>query len=182
MELSVSFTTPSTVLRALTAASHLMANHDEDLKEAIDALIRATAFFIDEQSKEAEDRERKRREKAQEEHEATGPSAIEDARKVAKILIERGGDAARVALGLPPPDPLEQQRIRARFAELYRLHPEWAVDPERAATGLNSVILEIDDDADHGVSGRHYWVSANIYLPTDCNPATDPLSRPFGQS
>jgi hypothetical protein len=64
---------------------------------------------------------------------------------------------------------------------LKHLHPEWAVDPERAAAGLNSVILEIDDDADHGVSGRHYWVAANIYLPTDFNPATDPLSRPFGQ-
>jgi uncharacterized protein (DUF1501 family) len=100
---SVSFTSPSTVLRALTAASHLMANHDEDLKEAINALINATAFFIDEQSKEAEDRERKRREKAQEEHE--GPGAIEEARKVAKILIERGGDAARVALGLPLQTP-----------------------------------------------------------------------------
>jgi hypothetical protein len=177
MELTVLYSTPSTVLRALTAASHLMADHDRDQKEAIDALIQAAASFIDEQSKEAEDRERKRREKAVEEHEAVGKDAIRAAREVAKILIERGGDAARAALGLPPPDPLEQQRIRARFAELYRLHPEWAVDPERAATGLNSVILEIDDDADHGVSGRHYWVSANIYLPTDCNPATDPLWR-----
>jgi hypothetical protein len=171
MELTINFSTPSTVLRALTAASHLMAEHDRDQKEAIDELIRATASFIDEQSKEAEDRERKRREKQQEEHEAAGKSAIRAAREVAKILIERGGDAARAALGVPPPDPLEQQRLRGQFAG------SEFVDPERAATGLNSVILEIDDDADHGVSGRHYWVAANIYLPTDCNPATDPLYR-----
>jgi hypothetical protein len=170
MELTIDFSTPSTVLRALTAASHLMADHDRDQKEAIDELIRATAFFIDQQSKEAEDRERKRREREQDEHEAAGESAIRAARKVAKILIELGGDAARAALGVPPPDPLEQQRLRSV------LNPEF-VEVERAASGLNSVILEIDDDADHGVSGSHYWVSANIYLPTDCNPATDPLYR-----
>jgi hypothetical protein len=59
MELSISFAKPSTVLRALTAASHLMADHDREQKAAIDELIRATAFFIDQQSKEAEE-ERKR--------------------------------------------------------------------------------------------------------------------------
>jgi hypothetical protein len=40
-------------------------------------------------------------------------------------------------------------------------------DAEGIASGLNSVILEIDDDADHGVAGRHYRVSASLYLPVN---------------
>jgi len=46
-------------------ATVYVKEHDREQKEAIDELIRATAFFIDQQSKDAEDRERKRREKEQ---------------------------------------------------------------------------------------------------------------------
>ena len=35
------------------------------------------------------------------------------------------------------------------------------------ASRLNSVLLEIDDDADHGTAGRHYWVSTSLYLPVN---------------
>ena len=165
MELTILYAKPSTVLRALTAASHLMAGHDRKQKEAIDELIREIASFIDEQSEEAE----KRREKEKNEHDAAGEDAIRDARTVARILIELGGDPARAALGVPPPDPLEQQKLRTV------LNPE-LLDVERAVSGLNSVMLEIDDDADHGVSGKR-WVSANIYLPIDWNPATNPMAQ-----
>jgi len=46
-------------------------------------------------------------------------------------------------------------------------------DPEGAAARLNSVLLEIDDDADHGTAGRHYCVSASLYLPVNCDDDND---------
>jgi hypothetical protein len=53
--------------------------------------------------------------------------------------------------------PLEQQKLRSTLV----------FDVEGAASRLNSVLLEIDDDAGHGVAGRHYRVSASLYLPVN---------------
>jgi hypothetical protein len=149
MELEVLWAKPSAVLRALTEARLLMANHDAELKDALDELIKSASHHIDEQLddnpyKKAED------DKVRE-------SAVQAARMVAKILISHGGDAAREALGVPPPNPLEQQKVRAVVV----------LDAEKITSELNSVVLEIDDDADHGPAGRHYRVSANLYLPVD---------------
>lgn len=151
---------PSSVLRALTEAQLLMANQDAELKNALDALVRATASYIDQQYEDANPYK-------QAEEDEIRKGAVRDARKVAEILIRHGGGAAREALGFPPPNPLEQQKLRETIL----------LDPERAAAGLNSVILEIDDDADHGVAGTHYWVAANLYLPALVGIDALPLKR-----
>jgi len=150
MQLSLIYSKPSAVLRALTEARLLMANHARELTEAMDELIVAASHHIDEQGKEPEPVD-------QEEEDQVREEAVKDARMVAKILLSRGGDAARAALGVPPPDPLEQQRLRSTLL----------FDPKGAASRLNSVLLEIDDNADHGVAGRHYWVSASLFLPVN---------------
>jgi hypothetical protein len=148
MELSLIYPKPSAVLRALTEAKLLMANHARELTDAMDELIIRASHYIDEQGNEPEPVD-------QEEEEQVRESAVKAARMVAKILLSHGGDAARAALGVLPPDPLEQQRLRSTLL----------FDAEGIASGLNSVILEIDDDADHGTAGRHYRVSASLYLP-----------------
>jgi hypothetical protein len=155
MQLSLIYSKPSAVLRALTEARLLMANHARELTEALDELIVTASECIDEHGREPveeEDDEKKVRE-----------SAVEAARLVAKILLSHGGDAARAALGVSPPNPLMQQWLRSNIL----------FDPEGAASRLNSVLLEIDDDADHGSNGRHYWVSASLYLPVNCDDDND---------
>jgi len=127
-----------------------MANHARELTEAMDELIVVASEYIDAQGKVQEPGN-------QEDEDQVRESAVEAARMVAKILVSHGGDAARAALGVPPPDPLEQQRLRSTLL----------FDPEGAASRLNSVLLEIDDNADHGVAGRHYWVSASLFLPVN---------------
>lgn len=157
MELHV-WDKPSVVLRALMEARHLMAEHDAELRDAMDALIRSASQYIDTQEEEAIPYTQAARQKEEDEVRA---SAVEAARLVAKVLIKHGGDAARAALGVPPPNPLEQQRLRAVLL----------LDEDKAASWLNSVIIEIDDDADHGVAGgHHYRVAANIYLPVHIEP------------
>jgi len=141
-----------------------MANRARELTEAIDEIIMAASHHIDEQGKDPEPVD-------QEEEEQVRESAVKAARMVAKILLSHGGDAARAALGVPPPDPLEQHRLRSTLL----------FDAEGIASGLNSVILEIDDDADHGTAGRHYWVSASLYLPVLLDDAEEfQLREPSG--
>jgi hypothetical protein len=43
----------------------------------------------------------------------TVPRVCNARRRVAKILRDCGGDAAREALGVPPPNPLKQQKLRS---------------------------------------------------------------------
>jgi hypothetical protein len=155
MQLSLIYSKPSAILRALTEARLLMANHARELTEALDELIVTASEHIDEQGKEPVD---------QEEKDKVRESAVEAARMVAKILLSHGGDAARAALGVLPPNPLMQQWLRNNIL----------FDPEGAASRLNSVLLEIDDDADHGNGGlRHYCVSATLYLPVNCDDDND---------
>ena len=131
-----------------------MASHARELTDALDELIAAASEFIDEQGKEPVDQE----------GEAIRQSAVEAGRMVSEILLTHGGDAARAALGVPPPNPAVQQWLRGNIL----------FDPEGAASRLNSVRLEIDDDADHGHGGlRHYWVSATLYLPVKCDDDDD---------
>ncbi|MBR1285408.1 hypothetical protein JQ597_25490 [Bradyrhizobium sp. AUGA SZCCT0177] len=137
-----------------------MADHDAELKDALDELARATASYIDKQYEDANPYKQAEENKVRD-------SAVQAARTVAEILIEHGCDAAREALGFPPPNPLEQEELRATIL----------LNPERAAAGLNSVMLEIDDDADHGVAGTHYWVAANLYLPALVGIDALPLKR-----
>jgi hypothetical protein len=162
MELHV-WDKPSVVLRALMEARHLMANHDTDLKDAMDALVRSASEYIDKQEVDANPFTQAARQKEEDE---VRKSAVDAARMVAKILLSRGGDAAREALGVPPPNPLEQQRMRATLL----------LEPEKAASQLNSVVIEIDDDADHGEAGRHYRVAANLYLPVHLELDERPVS------
>jgi hypothetical protein len=118
--------------------------------------------YIDERGKEPVD---------QEEEDKVRESAIEAARMVAKILLSHGGDAARAVLGVSPPNPLMQQWLRSNIL----------FDAEGAASRLNSVLLEINDDADHGAAGRHYWVSASLYLPVKCDDDNDD-DKPLGRA
>jgi hypothetical protein len=164
MQLSLIYSKPSAILRALTEARLLMANHARELTEAMDELIVVASEYIDAQGKVQELGN-------QEDEDQVRESAVEAARMVAKILVSHGGDAARAALGVPPPDPLEQQRLRSI------LNPEFV---EWAASGLNSVVLEIDDDADHGTAGRHYRVSASLYLPVNLDDEELQRSGPWG--
>jgi hypothetical protein len=124
MQLSLIYSKPSAVLRALTEARLLMANHARELTEALDELIVTASGYIDEQGKEPVD---------QEEEDKLRESAVKDARMVAKILLSHGGDAARAALGVSPPNPLMQQWLRNNIL----------FDPEGAASRLNSVLLEL---------------------------------------
>jgi len=140
-----------------------MANHARELTEAMDELIVVASEYIDAQGKVQEPGN-------QEDEDQVRESAVEAARMVAKILVSHGGDAARAALGVPPPDPLEQQRLRNTLL----------FDAEGIASGLNSVILEIDDDADHGTAGRHYRVSASLYLPVNLDDEELQVSGPWG--
>jgi hypothetical protein len=156
MQLSLIHSKPSAILRALTEAKHLMTNHARDLTEALDELIAAASNFIDKQGEEPKP--------VDQEEEEVRASAVEAARMVAKILLNHGGDAARGALGVPPPNPVMQQWLRSNILD----------DPEGAASRLNSVLLEIDDDADHGNGGpRHYCVSATLYLPVNFDDDND---------
>ncbi|MBR1195814.1 hypothetical protein JQ634_21725 [Bradyrhizobium sp. AUGA SZCCT0240] len=141
-----------------------MADRENELKDVVDALVKSASQYIDKQEEDANPYTQAAREKEEDE---VRKGAVEDARMVAKILISQGGDAAREALGFPPPNPLEQQKLRETIL----------LNPERAAMGLNSVILEIDDDADHGVAGSHYWVAANLYLPALVGIDALPLER-----
>jgi hypothetical protein len=155
MKLSLIYSKPSAVLRALTEARLLMTSHAHELTEALDELIVTASRYIDEQGKEPVD---------QKEEDKLRESAVKDARMVAKILLSHGGDAARAALGVSPPNPLMQEWLRTNIF----------FDPEGAASRLNSVLLEIDDDADHGNGGpRHYCVSATLYLPVNCDDDND---------
>jgi hypothetical protein len=163
MQLSLIYSKPSAILRALTEARLLMANHARELTEAMDELIVVASEYIDAQGKVQELGN-------QEDEDQVRESAVEAARMVAKILVSHGGDAARAALGVPPPDPLEQQRLRSTLL----------FDAEGIASGLNSVILEIDDDADHGTAGRHYRVSASLYLPVNLDDEELQRSGPWG--
>src|SRR5712671_5827631 len=163
MQLSLICSKPSAILRALTEARLLMANHARELTEAMDELIVVASEYIDAQGKVQEPGN-------QEDEDQVRVSAVEAARMVAKILVSHGGDAARAALGVPPPDPLEQQRLRNTLL----------FDAEGIASGLNSVILEIDDDADHGTAGRHYRVSASLYLPVNLDDEELQVSGPWG--
>jgi hypothetical protein len=162
MQLSLIHSKPSTILRALTEARLLMANHARELTEALDELIVTVSEYIDERGKEPVD---------QEEEDKVRESAIEAARMVAKILLSHGGDAARAVLGVSPPNPLMQQWLRSNIL----------FDAEGAASRLNSVLLEINDDADHGAAGRHYWVSASLYLPVKCDDDNDD-DKPLGRA
>jgi hypothetical protein len=162
MQLSLIYSKPSAILRALTEARLLMANHARELTEAMDELIVVASEYIDAQGKVQELGN-------QEDEDQVRESAVEAARMGAKILVSHGGDAARAALGVPPPDPLEQQRLRSTLL----------FDAEGIASGLNSVILEIDDDADHGTAGRHYRVSASLYLPVNLDDEELQLSGPW---
>jgi hypothetical protein len=73
MQLSLIYSKPSAVLRALTEARVLMANHTLEVVEAMDELIVAASHYIDEQGKEpVEDQVRE--------------GAVKDARMVAKLI------------------------------------------------------------------------------------------------
>jgi hypothetical protein len=154
MQLSLIYSKPSAVLRALTEARLLMANHARELTEALDELIVTASGYIDEQGKEPveEDDDKEVRE-----------SAVKAARMVAEILLSHGGDAARAALDVPPPNPVMKEWLRSNIL----------FDPEGAASRYNSVFLEIDDNAEHGPAGRHYCVSASLYLPVRCADDND---------
>jgi hypothetical protein len=78
-----------------------MASHARELTETLDELIAAASECIDKQGKEPVDPE-----------EAIRSSAVRDARMVAEILLSHGGDAARAALGVPPPILAMQQWLR----------------------------------------------------------------------
>jgi hypothetical protein len=91
MQLTLIYSKPSAVLRALTEARLLMANHARELTEALDELIVTASGYIDEQGKEPVD---------QEEEDKLRESAVKDARMVAKILLSHGEDAARAALAV----------------------------------------------------------------------------------
>jgi hypothetical protein len=96
-------------------------------------------------------------------------SAVEAARTVSSILLRLGGDAAREALGIPPPDPVWQAYWRNRGS------PGSAEIGER----LNQIQLEISDKAACGVGGRGYWVSATLWLPgEDANGPYEGLDTP----
>src|SRR5437879_5605908 len=129
MQMSIIHSKPSAVLRALTEARLLMASHARELTEALDELIEAASGYIDHQGKEP----------VHQEEDELRASAVKDARMVAKILLSHGGDAARAALGVSPPNPRMQEWLRSNIL----------FDPEGAASRLNSVLLEIDDDAEH---------------------------------
>jgi hypothetical protein len=84
-------------------------------------------------------------------------SAIVDARKVAKVLIENGGEAAREAIGVPPPDHDTQASIRGKGDDPFFIE---------MAEKLNAVELKIPDDAAcEAGGGAGMWVSAWIFLP-----------------
>jgi ABC-type transport system involved in cytochrome bd biosynthesis fused ATPase/permease subunit len=51
MQLSLIYSKPSAILRALTEARLLMANHARELTEAMDELIVVTSEYIDAQGK-----------------------------------------------------------------------------------------------------------------------------------
>jgi hypothetical protein len=148
-----------TIVRPLPVHPQLQTSHFTALsvamchKQTLPSFA-AASEHIDKQGNEPVDQE----------EEEVRASAIKDARMVAKILLSHGADAARVALGVSPPNPFMQEWLRNNIL----------FDPEGAASRLNSVLLEIDDDADHGNGGpRHYCVSATLYLPVNCDDDND---------
>ena len=128
---------PSLVLRALVTARALIAKHDEELVAPLDELIERVEEYIDE--------------------EPAREGAVRDARRVVKILRYHGGDAAREAIGVPPPNPLKQQKLRSTLL----------FDADKIADELNAVVIEVDDEAACRPAGSKYQVSASIFLPVD---------------
>jgi hypothetical protein len=115
MQLSLINSKPSAILRALTEARLLMANHARELTKALDELIVTASGYIDEQGKASVD---------QEEEDKVRESAVEAARMVAKILLSHGGDAARAALGVRLPIPLCNSGCEPIFCSIPRGRPQ----------------------------------------------------------
>ena len=140
---------PADLLRSLLASRVLLAEKEPSLVTPVDVLIESILHQIDEDDVRA--------------------SAVEAARTVSRILLRLGGDAAREALGVPPPDPVWQAYWRNRGS------------PGSAEIGdnLNRVQLEISDKAACGVGGHGYWVSATLWFPAeDANGPYEDFSAP----
>jgi hypothetical protein len=147
---------PTLVLRSLVTARTLMVEKDCDLTGPIDELIELVNQFIDEES--------------------SRESAVRNARMVAKILVDLGGDAARESLGVPPPNPLRQAAF-IKSSQGFR-DPQDAAD---IAAKMQAIELEVDDDAACCVGGTKYMVSATIYLPIDLDKADKEYSLVSGR-
>jgi hypothetical protein len=76
------------------ASRMLLAEKEPSLVAPLDVLIESILGQVDEDGVRA--------------------SAVEAARTVSSILLRLGGDAAREALGIPPPDPVWQAYWRNR--------------------------------------------------------------------
>jgi hypothetical protein len=137
---------PTLVLRSLVTARTLVAEKNRELTGPIDELIELVSQFIDE--------------------DPSRESAVSNARKVAKILVNAGGVAARESLGVPPPNPLRQEAF-IKSSQGFR-DPEEAAD---IADKMHAVEIEVDDDTACCVGGAKYMVSATIYLPIDLDKA-----------
>jgi hypothetical protein len=140
-------TNPADLLRALLKARDLMIANtvSTDLTGSLDKLIdRVIQYMDDERYREG---------------------AVEDARKVASVFLACAGEEPRKALGVPPPDPELQARLREPGTP-------WA---HETADKLNQVELIVDDDAALGSGGSGMWVSSWIFLPVAFNESDEVL-------
>jgi hypothetical protein len=58
---------------------------------------------------------------------------------------------------VPPPNPLKQQKLRGTLR----------FDGDKIADGLNTVVIEVDDEAACRPAGRKYQVLTSIFPPVD---------------
>jgi hypothetical protein len=142
---------PADLLRSLMTARTLLSEKHADQVPPLDALIESVLGQVD-----------------QDEYRA---GAVRDARKVASILVGHGGNDAREALGMPPPNPIWQEYWRNRDVP----------GSAEIAEHLNCVRLEVSDKAACGPGGYGYWVSASLYLPAlDENGPYDEKTHELG--
>jgi hypothetical protein len=85
-------------------------------------------------------------------------SAVKEARTIAQVLLNHGGEAARDAIDVPLPHADYQTRLRESDPEDAHLR--------KLADGLNRVGLDVPDDAMCAWGGAAgIWVSAWIFVP-----------------